>query len=391
MNHSMEPLGTTMMSQEAAANSAPRVYKKLVDYSTRRAPASTLDDSAACTSSIPQANKPCPATSRSTSPPSATSPPPRKASSARRGSMGAIISRCNEEVNFSGHDSTATFASSKTQTTRAPRRSTMNHSSDARRPLQRFDAENQSSRSVLKFSIKVSPNKVVGASSPAVLKSMKQRFHKTVKPVAPQLEDGLHDSVSTLATTKTTTVSRPTTQDTSSGAHLHEESWSSLPVDDSRDVIKERRTKMNWLANNAPKRNLQETLTESNHVPPMLKIIFAKGKEPMASTSDHHRAVNSDSQEEERLDNIPEEDGLGEDDECKSLTFDDRRRGLLWSTGQQNSSKDDLECDYRGEGAVSWSLRTLTGQQPKVSASTQRRSSTSFVAGSQIRTYSVVR
>jgi hypothetical protein len=379
----MEPLGTTMMSQEAADNSAPRVYKKLVDYSTRRAPAATLDDSAACRSSIPQANKTCLATSRSSSPTTATCPPPRKASSARRGSMDAMISRCNEEVNFSGHDSTATFGSPKTLTTRAPRRSTMNHSSDARRPLQRFDAENQSSRSVLKFSIKSSPNKVVGA--------MTQRFHKTVKPVAPQLEDGLHDSVSTLATTKTTTVSRPTTQDTSSGANLQEESWSSLPVDDSRDVIKERRTKMNWLANNAPKRNLQETATESNHVPPILKIIFAKGKEPMVTTSDHRPAINSDSQEEDRLDNIPEEDDLGDDDDWKSLTFDDRRRGLLWSTGQQNSSKDDLECDYRGEGAVSVSLRTLTGQQPKVSASTQRRSSTSFVAGSQIRTYCVVR
>jgi hypothetical protein len=277
----------------------------------------------------------------------------------------------------------------------------MNHSAEARRPLQRFDAENQSSRSVLKFSIKASPNKVVGASSPAALKSMMQRIHKIAKPVAPQLEDGLHDSISTLATTKTTTVSRPT-QDTSSGANLQEESWSSLNggFDDSRDVIKERRTKMNWLANNAPKRNLQETSTENNHVPPVLKIIFAKGKEPMATTSnhsDHHAALNSDSQEEERLDNIPEEaDDQSDDDgdEWKSLTFDGRRRGLLlWSTGQQTSSKDDLECDYRGGGAVSVSasLRTLTGQQQKVSASTQRRSSTSFVAGSQIRTYNVMR
>ena len=177
---------------------------------------------------------------------------------------------------------------------------------------------------------------------------------------------------------------------------------------------KERRTKMNWLANNVPKRNLQEESsadirdTTTTTAPPLLlKIIYPEGKAPAKNPTLTSGMTDTTAM---MLADIPEEAAGGGVATTRTLTPHERRHYFVDSAhsnfSPSSKAKDSASARLSPEGSnesssnhtnhnnntvdISLSLRTLSGVKPVVAAST-RRSSTSFVAGSQIRTIQVVR
>ncbi|CAB9529601.1 expressed unknown protein [Seminavis robusta] len=170
----------------------------------------------------------------------------------------------------------------------------------------------------------------------------------------------LQDSISTFGTMHTGTGTTGTTW-----------TWSRSTINRSTQAVNfnhgsghsrskegERRSKMNWLANNTPKRSLHNSYyaaacpKRACAPPVVLKVIFPKGKEPVQAQC---HALNGNTDD-------------NDDDNNTAVDVDNV----------------DVDID------ISISLRTLTGQKPKLAACTRRRSSTSFVAGSQIKTYSLV-
>ena len=212
------------------------------------------------------------------------------------------------------------------------------------------------------------------------------------------------DSLSTLATTsdihvRSTPILPSEETDVSNRAYRkHQASWStSLNYTEHTTATtgkgadnrnRERREKMIWLANNHSQRNLRQKQVLSEAPPPVIKVIFATGKAPVddSTRTTDDPVLQEPADVSTPLSSTGTDESTG-DSSTPSCTSDTPDMLPFLQCGSKPENRSDPPSKQRVLPAHSWSLKTLAGEEPVLATKTiTRRSSTSFVAGSQIRT-----